>query len=181
MDRLLRPFGPFAARLAALAAVAAFAGCTMCPDPYDYSGPVPNGSAPQNDFRARSGGILPLGAAACPWPPLVGKSSAAVDEIVRAGVAGGLRQATFQEPTPADPPFDSAGVDDPAGPMETMSVLVVPEDVDDGMPESPVLVVAEPAEHHSPEPADAGDAVAAVPVTTVAVPLAETPGWRSRR
>ena len=34
----------------------------MCPDPYDYSGPVPNGSTPQNDFRARSNGILPIGA-----------------------------------------------------------------------------------------------------------------------
>ena len=43
----------------------------MCPDPYDYTGPVPNGSAPQNDCRARSHGILPIGAAAKPWPPLV--------------------------------------------------------------------------------------------------------------
>jgi hypothetical protein len=46
-------------------------GCTMCPDPFDYSGPVPNGSSPQNDFRARSGGILPLGAAPRPWPQIV--------------------------------------------------------------------------------------------------------------
>ncbi|MCS5617698.1 MAG: hypothetical protein NZ658_06840 [Pirellulales bacterium] len=47
------------------------AGCTMCPDPYDYSGPVPNGSAPQNDFRARSNGIEPIGLAPRPWPPIV--------------------------------------------------------------------------------------------------------------
>jgi hypothetical protein len=53
-----------------LLAVAA-TGCTMCPDPFDYSGPVPNGSAPQNDFCARSNGILPLDAAPRPWPPLV--------------------------------------------------------------------------------------------------------------
>jgi len=46
-------------------------GCTMCPSPYDYSGPVPNGSAPQNDFRARSNGILPLGAQPAPWPRVV--------------------------------------------------------------------------------------------------------------
>jgi hypothetical protein len=46
-------------------------GCTMCPSPYDYSGPVPNGSAPQNDFRARSNGILPLGALPAPWPRVV--------------------------------------------------------------------------------------------------------------
>ena len=46
-------------------------GCTMCPDPFDYAGPVPNGSAPQNDFCARSNGILPLHAAPVPWPPVV--------------------------------------------------------------------------------------------------------------
>lgn len=50
-------------------------GCTMCPDPHDYSGPVPNGSPPQNDFRARSNGILPIGAAPHPWPTIVKKSS----------------------------------------------------------------------------------------------------------
>ena len=46
-------------------------GCTMCPNPFDYSGPVPNGSAPQNDFYARSNGILPLNASPTPWPPIV--------------------------------------------------------------------------------------------------------------
>ncbi len=46
-------------------------GCTMCPDPFDYSGPVPNGSITQNDFCARSNGILPLNASPNPWPPLV--------------------------------------------------------------------------------------------------------------
>lgn len=53
-----------------LLAVAA-TGCTMCPDPFDYSGPVPNGSVTQNDFCARSNGILPLNATPSPWPPLV--------------------------------------------------------------------------------------------------------------
>jgi len=61
---LVMRFGP------AIAAVL-LAGCTMCPDPYDYSGPVPNGSAPQNDFRARSNGIEPIGLAPRPWPPIV--------------------------------------------------------------------------------------------------------------
>jgi hypothetical protein len=51
--------------------VAATGGCTMCPDPFDYSGPVPNGSAPHNDFCARSNGILPLTMAPSPWPPVV--------------------------------------------------------------------------------------------------------------
>ena len=64
----------------------------MCPDPYDYSGPVPNGSAPQNDFRARSNGIIPIGAAPRPWPPLVQKDQPATvdrlgDSAVRAAVA----------------------------------------------------------------------------------------------
>jgi hypothetical protein len=57
--------------LAVAAGAVLLAGCTMCPDPYDYSGPVPNGSATQNDFRARSNGIAPIGAAPRPWPPLV--------------------------------------------------------------------------------------------------------------
>jgi hypothetical protein len=47
------------------------AGCTMCPDPFDYSGPVPNGAVTQNDFCARSNGILPIGGAPRPWPTVV--------------------------------------------------------------------------------------------------------------
>ena len=58
------------------ALIACATGCTMCPDPFDYSGPVPNGSAPQNDFWARSNGILPLHAAPMPWPPVVDGDSA---------------------------------------------------------------------------------------------------------
>ena len=46
-------------------------GCTMCPNPFDYAGPVPNGSAPQNDFRARSNGVIPIGLTPQPWPQIV--------------------------------------------------------------------------------------------------------------
>lgn len=46
-------------------------GCTMCPDPFDYAGPVANGSVAQNDFAARSQGILPVRATRLPWPPIV--------------------------------------------------------------------------------------------------------------
>ena len=60
------------------------AGCTMCPDPYDYSGPVPNGSAPQNDFRARSNGIAPIDAAPRPWPPIVKREADAEGPVVAA-------------------------------------------------------------------------------------------------
>jgi len=60
-------------------------GCTMCPDPFDYSGPVPNGSAPQNDFMARSNGILPLRARPTPWPPIVDAEAPAGGETTVAG------------------------------------------------------------------------------------------------
>ena len=55
-----------------LMSLAMFAlGCTMAPDPFDYSGPVPNGSVTQNNFAARSNGILPLHASPKPWPIIV--------------------------------------------------------------------------------------------------------------
>lgn len=63
-------------------------GCTMCPDPFDYAGPVPNGSAPQNDFEARSNGILPLGATTKPWPPLVEREGSAAAELAQVASAG---------------------------------------------------------------------------------------------
>jgi len=62
-------------------------GCTMCPDPFDYAGPVPNGSVAQNDFAARSNGILPVRATPLPWPPIV--------------------QTPPQQPTPADDPTEA--------------------------------------------------------------------------
>lgn len=46
----------------------------MCPDPFDYSGPVPNGSVTQNDFAARSNGTRPVRSTPFPWPPFVDSS-----------------------------------------------------------------------------------------------------------
>jgi hypothetical protein len=43
----------------------------MCPDPFDYAGPVPNGSVTQNDFAARSNGTRPVRGTPLPWPPIV--------------------------------------------------------------------------------------------------------------
>jgi hypothetical protein len=80
------PVSPRAAWVIALALVAT--GCTMCPDPFDYSGPVPNGSAPQNDFMARSNGILPLRAKPAPWPPLVEAETGAAETAVAADSPG---------------------------------------------------------------------------------------------
>ena len=79
-------------------ALVAATGCTMCPDPFDYSGPVPNGSPPQNDFMARSNGILPLDAAPRPWPLIVKGND---------------------EPTPVEPPPAVVA----ESPEETQSVL----------------------------------------------------------
>ena len=73
-------------RLAAVAVSLLATGCTMCPDPFDYAGPVPNGSVAQNDFAARSNGILPVRATPLPWPPIV--------------------QASPGQPTLADEPTD---------------------------------------------------------------------------
>ena len=54
----------------------------MCPDPFDYSGPVPNGSVTQNDFAARSNGTRPVRATPFPWPPFVdaGRQPTPADE-----------------------------------------------------------------------------------------------------
>lgn len=85
-------------------------GCTMCPDPFDYSGPVPNGSAPQNDFWARSNGILPLNAAPRPWPLIVKDQSG---------------EAETGQPTPAEPLPEvvAESADDAAESAEARSVL----------------------------------------------------------
>jgi len=78
-------------------------GCTMCPNPFDYAGPVPNGSVTQNDFRARSGGIIPIAAVPRPWPALV--KQADEPAAVLAAVSEG-------EPTLA-PPADRESQPDP--------------------------------------------------------------------
>ena len=164
-----------------LAAVAAFGlssvGCTMCPDPFDYSGPVPNGSSPQNDFRARSNGILPLGAAPKPWPLIVKDES---------------DPATPQddEPTPTlaeEPDGTEAGGDEL---QQTVAVVGEAEEeaMVNGHPETapeavgptqtvlkPVPLVAEPTETPQalPQPQ--------VSPVSPPVPAGETPGWRPRR
>jgi len=76
-------------------AIAAMTGCTICPDPFDYSGPVPNGSAPQNDFRARSNGIVPIGMAPRPWPPIVKR-----DQTSKQPATGIAQAPTAPEATP---------------------------------------------------------------------------------
>lgn len=74
-------------------------GCTMCPDPFDYSGPVPNGSAPQNDFFARSNGILPLRATPDPWPPVVGGPDAEPTQSVLKPAETSTAETSTAEPS----------------------------------------------------------------------------------
>ena len=86
-------------------------GCTMCPNPFDYSGPVPNGSVTQNDFRARSGGIIPIAAVPRPWPALV-QQEAAPDEpaVVLAAVPHGEPTLAAPVAQDAEPEADDPGV-----------------------------------------------------------------------
>ena len=108
---------PWGLLAACLLLVVAGTGCTMCPDPFDYSGPVPDGTPPQNDFLARSNGILPLQATPKPWPTLVDQNDL---------------------PTPAEPPVLS----EPQLSAVPRSVLVPQAEGDD---ESPAVAAA-PAE-----------------------------------
>jgi hypothetical protein len=199
MDRRGRTAAVACGRAVVLAAAALLTGCTMCPDPYDYSGPVPNGSAPQNDFRARSGGILPLGAAPLPWPPIVKHGGAKGGEVQ---VARRRSAPARNEPTLAD--SDGAARGEPEAPVEPTSVLVIAEQEEPAAPEPaaaplPVadpptmvevpapLVEAEPAVElslpvvASPTPEPPSPAVEPPPPAVEVPRLAETPGWRPRQ
>ncbi len=146
------------------------AGCTICPDPFDYSGPVPDGSAPQNDFRARANGIAPIGGVSRPWPPVV---QAAPDDHDDEAAPVAIGVAVAVDAAPAD------GEDMPAAPDDSAATAVQP-------------VAAEAAERPA-----AGDGVAdrsgdepptleeilpaaRAPRPEIAPPLRETPGWRPR-
>ncbi len=138
----------------ALALLLGATGCTICPDPFDYSGPVPNGSAPHNDFRARSGGIAPIDGVPRPWPPVV-EAVPDAEREARTAVAAA-------EPAGADAAVDS--------PVQTVAT---------GVTTTPVEPPAEPATAVEPtvddvlpprEPARA----------EIVPPLLETPGWRPR-
>lgn len=161
--------------LCVAACVAMATGCTMCPDPLDYAGPVPNGSSPQNDFRARSNGILPLGGIAQPWPQIV--STGAPDPS-----GGGI-------PTLADTGDTTADVSDVAT-APVVSVLVGDEPaleplVGAASPTAPPALVT-PESTPMALTSENADIVALLlppheqpaPVTP---PARESPGWKRRR
>lgn len=182
----------------------ASAGCTMCPDPFDYSGPVPNGSSPQNDFRARSNGILPLGAAPRPWPLIVkndGVPDAGPEQdeptptLAAADAPADLQQTVAivgesEEEAGADgeivanpSDIDSAPLQSVPEAAETASEAAEPTEeplVDqlEVLPERDEVVIppalTEPAEPTQPE-------TVVTPTASVPFQTSETPGWRSRR
>lgn len=131
-------------------------GCTICPDPFDYSGPVPNGTAPQNDFRARSNGIAPTGGVPRPWPPVVQAAPPADDPPVA---------TTAAETDAAEPPAGADGIILPAAAEQ-------PEGRDEATaPEAPVDEAPALEEILPP----------AAPTLPQRGPgPRETPGWRSR-
>jgi hypothetical protein len=188
---------PRAWTLATVAAmVLASVGCTMCPDPFDYSGPVPNGSSPQNDFRARSNGILPLGAAPRPWPLIVKNSGAPAE-----GSAENEPTPTLAEEADADAVQQTVAVvgESEVGAEVDGQPEMAPEAADSTPDElKPVPVATEPtvtphtveeapaAEHAAAEEGAAEgepQAVLQLPVVPASPPVqaGETPGWRARR
>jgi hypothetical protein len=171
--------------LVACAALVA-AGCTMCPDPYDYSGPVPNGSAPQNDFRARSNGILPLGTAARPFPAVVEAKPRPVPAAppvrepepppVMAEAEDDVLRLSAEEPATDEPAVEEKAADGPSLPA------IEPATVDSALGDTAANDTAGSVESEEAELVQPAPAEAEVVPQPVAVPeLCETPGWRPRR
>lgn len=174
---------------------AAATGCTMCPDPFDYSGPVPNGSSPQNDFRARSNGIRPLLAAPHPWPAVVEAGSPPMPVASDEGtstvlVASGAAAADGGDSVV---PVVNTAVDQPADLAEPGVVpgdsLPADDDTAAAAPARPAAVAvpaaAESAATQTATAAGAGvegsRAATAIAGAATAPPAdGETPGWRRR-
>ena len=201
MDRPSRTVASQCGRLVTMVAAALLTGCTMCPDPYDYSGPVPNGSSPQNNFRARSNGIHPIGAAPVPWPPIVKASGTeGRDGPLLAGHQGS-QAGRHAAPTLADPAVSTAAGDDAVAQIEPTSVLVTAAVEEATMepsatePDHVIPVIGESSEElPTSEDAAVGELSGAEPAAlsptgspapvelSVEMPaLAETPGWRPRQ
>ena len=179
-------------------AMLAAAGCTMCPDPFDYAGTVPNGSAPQNDFRARSNGILPIGTAARPFPPVVKASpeqpsptrpavaAEPAEDVVRLTAEGpvdgraagvGIGERPLGDDAAADGGVSGQPVDEDAAGGAVPAI--------DGPSATEVAAETEsaPAADGDPPPVESGawrERQEPRPAATGQTPR-ESPGWRSRR
>jgi hypothetical protein len=176
--------GPRSGGWAALiiAAACSSGGCTICPDPFDYSGPVPNGSPPQNDFRARSGGILALSAAPKPWPPVVQNDGLPAETPVLADgepepVIGQEADTAPQQTSVLVSAADEAAADEPPA----AEVTPAEEVADQVAPPRPFVPAIGPDTPAAPAevPASAAGEPPSPPLP--APQLEETPGWRPRR
>lgn len=182
---------PVAAPALAAVALALAAGCTICPDPFDYSGPVPDGSAPQNDFRARANGIANPGSHPVPWPPVVRAVPRSGDES---------REITVVAETVVREAGDEGAVDE-----EAVDGAVVDHPDAAGPDAAPAVVppaVSTPATVETFDDAEAADDESGPPAPQPPVPLEasideilpppaavrqeaaprlrESPGWRPR-
>lgn len=165
-----------------VAAACGCGGCTLCPDPFDYSGPVPNGSPPQNDFRARSGGILALSAAPKPWPPVVQNDGQPAEAPVLADgepepAIGEDAGATLQQTSVLVPAADDSAADE----RQAAEVTPAADAADQVAPPQPFLPAIGPdtSEAAAEDPASAAGELPAPPLP--ATQPEETPGWRPRR
>jgi hypothetical protein len=164
---------PVAAPAWAAAVLLCTAGCTICPDPFDYSGPVPNGSAPQNDFRARANGLANPGSHPVPWPPVVRAAPRSGDES---------REITVVAEAVREAPADDTG---PEAPVHAMPDVVMPAAAETAGGADPVAADHEPSTPVAEEPVPEENLIEEIlPPTTVRpeiLPrLRETPGWRPR-
>ena len=123
MNSLARAAGGQRSVLAMIGLLAA-TGCTICPSPYDYSGPVPNGSVTQNDFCARSGGTRPLRRGPLVWPHVVQADSEP------GAAAGELPEASGPEAGDASILVASATDQETDGSVVTTSAEVEVEQVE---------------------------------------------------
>ena len=148
-------------------------GCTICPDPFDYTGPVPNGSAPQNDFRARSNGIAPLGGVPRPWPPVVQDTTTPADDAAPTALAANV-EAEADAEADREPDAETLGAtaaaEEPA-PVRTAAAA-----------EAPPAAAEEPAVQPVAEEPRLEQLLPPVspPRREAGPPLRETPGWKPR-
>jgi hypothetical protein len=174
----------------------------MCPDPYDYSGPVPNGSAPQNDFRARSNGIIPIGMLPKPWPQIVDRTSGQptvadgpqqdpvrVPDLVAQALAddigpeddASIAVARVSAEEAETPEQESASETDPIVVPEVDLAPIEAEAGDESdvtlEEEAPTTDAVEPEEESPADILPPTQPVSEIPVGPVP---RETPGWRPR-
>jgi len=171
----------------------------MCPDPFDYSGPVPNGSSPQNDFRARSNGILPLGAAPRPWPLIVKNGGAPAEGLAEneptptladEAEADTLRQTVavvgeFEEEAGVNgqPEVVPEAAGSTPDALEPVPVATEPTDTPQAVEEVEKEAAAEQTAAEDGAAEEEPEAVlqpAMAPVSPT-FQTSETPGWRPRR